>query len=119
MSIKLNPKAFEFAQQLIKEGKFESGSGNQCKKEATIEEVQRYLEDHTFHEYGMWFLGMNTRAPQEQTDHWIYSHGKLNHDIVCRAILINTHKAAAADHHPDIAHAAQHLIDLIDKKIEK
>src|SRR5260221_8729468 len=116
MPIKLNPKSVEFAKQLIKDGKFDGNHGNQCKKNSTPEEVQRFLEDHTYHEYGNWFLGMNTRAPQEQQDHYVYPHGKLNHAIVCRAILLDTQKAAFADHHKDIAQAAQDLIDLIDKK---
>lgn len=116
MPIKIHPRGFEFAQSLIKEGKVDHqyGQGKESQHGVTPADTDKYLENHSIHDYGLWFLGINTHAQEGSINQYLYPYGDF--EKIHRALVEKIIKQAHKDHHADIVHAAQELLDHIDKK---
>jgi hypothetical protein len=66
MVVKLNRQAFEHATNLIEQGKFvfdEKDMWSEHQPSAQDENV--YLREHSFGDYGKWYLGIDTAEDEE------------------------------------------------------
>lgn len=116
MSIKLHTKALEHARQLVHENKVDHqyGQGKESMHGIAPQDALKYLTDHSAHDYGLWFLGMNTHAPENSPEHYLYPIGDFK--VLHRALVEKVAKQALKDHHHEIAQAAEELLKKIDKK---
>lgn len=116
MAIKLNTKALDFAHELMKTHKVDHhyGQGKESMHGITQPETHEYLKNHTDHEYGLWFLGINTSAAQNSPEQYLYPYGDFQ--VIHRALVEKISKQAFKDHHHEIAQAAEELLKRIDKK---
>lgn len=105
MALKLNPQAIERAQYIIKAGEIDHTGVDFL---PTQDDIAKFLETHTMEEYGQWFLAIDTEAPENIKDRYLYPYGDFN--IVHKQALEHIAKEAPAE----IAQAAQQLISLID-----
>ena len=114
MAIKFNKEAYDHAVRLI-EGKLEVNTGNdnwQDIKPTLTEEVE-FLDAHTLHEYGLWFLGINTEADPESKNKYEYPYGDLK--IVHESALLASLEKAEKHNHHEIKKHIQELLDMIEE----
>ena len=109
----VNPKGVEKAKRLIE--------GRQYVLDSEWGEVQpragdenRFLESHSFEEYGEWHLGL-TEGPADDTKaRYAFVYGDFRR--VHRSGLIACHYRAAEWRHKEVELAAHDLLQLLDKK---
>ena len=110
MAVQLNDKAMAFARELIKQGKVDR-DGDWSSDQPTTESENEFLADHSYEEYGNWFLGVNPDADPETKERYEFPYG--NFQTVCRAGLIAAEQRAGQYHHEEIKKVARELLDLI------
>jgi hypothetical protein len=114
MSIKLNPKAIEHAEKLIKAHEFEYNHVPWSESHPTQTQTVRYLNTHDLEEYGEWFLGVDTdNAKVESKERYVYPVGDFSE--IQRSALKLAAERAQKHNHQEVAQAAQRLLDLIEK----
>lgn len=107
MSLRLNPRALEHAEHLIRAGRYvyderEAWSAHQ----ASRKEEEHFLRRHGDAAYGLWFLGIEGDAPERRA----LPYGDFSRVHRC-AIL-----AAAGRAGEDFEPAVTRLRDLIERK---
>jgi len=108
--LQLNVEAVAHARKLIQEGKVDTQtSWEQGKPDAHAE--NRYLDDHSFDDFGKWFLGIASDTPDDVKEHYAFPYG--NFEKVYRHGLIAAKQRAAQFGHTDIEQAAGMLLDMI------
>jgi replication fork clamp-binding protein CrfC len=119
MRVTLNKKAFEFAKQLIHENKFSDNRGRADEKHAepTAAQENEFLKNHTWEEFGRWYLGAHYDRPENKRERYEFPFGDFI--LLHRSDLLAIQKRAHADNYDDIARAAQELVAMLDKKIQK
>ena len=110
MAIQLNDKAVAFARQLIQQGNVDK-EDDWSAHQPTPETENEFLADHSYDEYGNWFLGINPDASPETKELYEFPYG--NFQKVCRAGLIAAEQRAGQYHHEEIKNAARELLELI------
>lgn len=117
MKISLNKKAFEFARQLIHERKFSDKHGRADEKhgQPTSAQEDAFLKSHSWEEFGRWYLGVHFDRPENKRERYDFPFGDFQ--MIHRSDLLYIQKKAHEYHYTDIAKAAAHLVDLIDKKV--
>jgi hypothetical protein len=112
MAIRLHEAGFEHAKELIKGGlEVERRTCDWQKHKPTQDEVAKFLETHYLQEYGLWFLGIDTDAPENDKNRYIFPYGDLK--IVHKDALIKAEEEAARQGHEEIQQAAIKLIEMI------
>lgn len=119
MRVTLNKKALEFAKEMIRQGKFSDKRGradaDHAKPTATQEE--EFLKNHSWEEYGHWYLGVHNDRPQNSHSRYEFPIGDFQE--IHRSDLLAVQKKAHSHNFDDIANGAKELVELIDKKISK
>ena len=113
MALKLNEKAFAYAQKLIKGGlEVEIKECNWNAHKATADEVNKYVENHDTAEYAQWFLAIQTSVDNaESLARYQLPFGDLK--IVHKSAIIEAQKQAASQGAKDIEEAAKTLLQMI------
>lgn len=104
--------AFEYAKKQIKQGNVDCGEHNWAENKPTPQAQDVYLSDHTYHEYGQWFLGTKKGTSEDTKEHFEFPLGNFNK--VYRSGVIAAKQRAAQFKHHEIEEAAAELLDLID-----
>ncbi len=117
MKINLHKQALDQAEKLINAGQVSGHGTNWDTEKPTVDETQHYIETHYITEYGKWFLGIDTTAPKNLKEHYVYPYGDLK--VVQRCALVDSHKKAEKAGHTEIAQHAKRLLELFDKKNKK
>lgn len=119
MRVTLNKKAFDFAKEMIKEGKFSDKRGRadaeHAKPNATQEDV--FLQSHSWEDFGHWYLGVHQDRPQNNRARYEFPIGDFQE--IHRSDLLEVQKKAHGLNFDDIANGAKELVELIDKKVQK
>jgi len=110
MAVELNHQAVAFAKNLIKQGKIDR-DGDWSAHQPTPETENEFLADHSYEEYGNWFLAINPGANPETKERYEFPYG--NFQTVCRAGLIAAEQRAGQYHRTEIKAAVRELLDLI------
>ena len=114
MAIKLNKAAYDHAVEIIKNGlEVEHDVSNWKEVKPDADEETRYLNTHSLDEYGLWFLGINTDAPQDSKERFLYPYGDFS--VLHKSGLIAAEQEAGNKHHHDIKSAAQKLLEMVKK----
>jgi hypothetical protein len=119
MRVTLHKKAFEFAKQMIHEEKFDDkrGSGDAARAKPSTQQEEAFLKDHGWDTFSKWYLGAHYDRPENTRNRYEFPIGDFN--LVHRSDLLEIQKKAHKDNYDDIANAAQELVNLIDKKVNK
>ncbi len=76
MAVQLNDKAVAFVQQLIQQGKVDK-EGDWSDNQPTADDENAFLDDHTYEEYGNWFLGINPEASPDTKERYEFPFGNF------------------------------------------
>ncbi len=111
-NLKVNKSAFNFAKNLIEQGKIDCTS--QWGKHAPIADSEdRFLKNHTMQEYGTWFLATTEGTNNRIKAHYEFPLGDFN--VIYREGVIMAKKRAAQYKHELVEKAADALLSILDK----
>src|SRR6266481_8207192 len=66
MAVKLNDRAFEFAKDLVEQGKFVFDERDMWSEhQPSTQDENEYIREHSFGEYAQWFLGIDTDEDED------------------------------------------------------
>jgi hypothetical protein len=117
MSVKLNPKAFEYAKELIKESHYvldERDAWSEHQPSALKED--EFISIHGFTEYAKWHLGVDPDEAEDIKGRYKFPYGDFK-DVHRCGVLSAESRAAQYKHH-DIQVAAAHLHGMLDAKLK-
>ncbi|OQA35964.1 MAG: hypothetical protein BWY54_00303 [Candidatus Dependentiae bacterium ADurb.Bin331] len=114
MAIKIHKSGLENAMRLINAGEVETFDADWNEEKPTLEELVYFINHHDMSEYGRWFLGIDDKFPVDTKEHYVFPYGDLK--TVQKCALVNTLNEAQKSNHQEIAHTANQLIQMIDKK---
>ena len=113
MAVKLNNRAYEHAQRLIKEGQITLDDRDDWSEhQPTAEQENRYLEEHGWSEYGRWFLGVENEQSRDRKGHYKFPYGDF--EKVHRCGVLSAESRAGQYKHADVKDAAAHLHGMLE-----
>jgi hypothetical protein len=113
MAVKLNRKAFKYAEDRIKEGKVVIDERDAWSEhQPSAEEENEFIRRHGFAEYGRWYLGINDERPENTKGRYEFPYGDFEN--VHRCGVLTAESRAGQYKHFDIENAAAHLHGMID-----
>jgi hypothetical protein len=110
MAVKLNSTGFDYAQELIDEGKLvlderDAWSEHQPSAEAENE----FIRQHGWDEYGRWHLGIDDEQAEDTKRHYKFPHGDFAR--VHRCALLAAESRAGQYKYAEIERAAAYLLE--------
>jgi len=117
MSMQLNPSAVKFARQLIHAGLIQNDQGHWSQHNPDADAENKFLEKHDITEYGYWHLGLDPTKGEDTKGRYHFLYGDFK--TVHRDGLIAAKERAAQQGYPDIAQAADELLQALEKKAER
>lgn len=113
MTVKLNRRAFEYAKQLIAEGRFIADQRDDWSEhQPTTADENEFIRKNGYEAYGRWHLGTNDEKPPDTKAHYEFPYGDFAD--VHRCALLSAESRAGQYKHYDIERAAHHLHEMID-----
>ena len=113
MSVKLNRAAFQFAKELIEQGKVvrdERDAWSEDQPSTAME--NEFIRLHGFREYAKWHLGTDDEQDPETKRRYKFPYGDFKK--VHRCAVITAESRAGQYKHFDIERAAARLHEMID-----
>jgi len=118
MTVKLNQRAYEYAKQLIEEGKFiddEREAWSDHHPSTQIEE--EFIENNGLFEYGKWFLGINDEYREDRKRYYEFPYGDFENMHRCG--ILSVQRRAIQYKHLDVGKASADILAVIDKQAPK
>jgi hypothetical protein len=113
MAVKLNESAFDYAKTLINERRFVFDDRDAWSEhQPSAAQENRFIEEHGFHEYGLWHLGVDDEANEETKGHYMFPCGDFTR--VHRCGLLAAESRAGQRRYYDIELAIAHLHGMLD-----
>jgi hypothetical protein len=112
-AVKLNRRAFDNAQELVKEGRFvydERDDWSEHRPSAAQE--NEFIGSHGFAEYSKWYLGINDSFAEDTKGRYEFPYGDF--EKVHRCGILSAESRAGQYKHLDIERAAAHLHGMIE-----
>lgn len=110
----VNQSAVEFLRDLIQQGMVNTNRDNWTEDQPSAEDGKQYLNDHTFEEYGNWFLAVNEDANPDAKERYEFPVGNFR-EVFRSGVIAAEHRAGQYGH-SDVEAAAKDLLNLINKK---
>jgi hypothetical protein len=111
--MKLNEAAFSHARQLIDGGRVVFDQRDDWSEhQPSAEDENRFIEEHGWHEFAKWFLGIDDTKREETKERYRFPYGDFEQIHRC-AVLSAESRAGQYKHH-DIENAVAHLHGMID-----
>jgi hypothetical protein len=113
MSVKLNETAYEYAQELIRDGKYVLDDRDDWSEhQPSADDENRFIEEHGWGEYAKWHLGVDDEENEETKGRYEFPYGDF--EQVHRCGVISAESRAGQYKHDDIESAAAHLHGMLD-----
>ena len=111
-AVELNRSAFEYAQELIKQGHvIADGKGAWAQHQPSAEEENKFIRQHGFEEYAKWHLGIDERHAENSKARYKFPYGDFEN--VHRSALVAVKSRARQYNYSDVENAAVQLLDMI------
>ena len=118
MAVKLNRKGFEFAKELVSEGKVALDDRDAWSEDQpSAEQENEFIRVRGFEVYAKWHLGIDTQHPQDTKGRYKFPFGDFKR--VHHWAVLSAESRAGQYKHMDIELAAAHLHEMIDGKKHK
>jgi hypothetical protein len=115
MAVTLNRSAFEYAKELVNEGRFVFDARDAWSEhQPSAQQENEFIQRHGFAEYGKWHLGINNEKPEDTKGHYEFPYGDFKD--VHRCGLLSAESRAGQYKHYDIENAAAHLHGMLDAR---
>ena len=113
MTVRLNNRAYDYAKELIEEGKSVFDERDAWSEHRpTAEKENEFIQQHGMTEYGRWYLGINDQRAADTKGHYEFPYGDFEN--IHRCGVISAESRAGQYKHYDIENAAAHLHGMID-----
>jgi hypothetical protein len=113
MAVKLNKRAYEHAQELIKAGKHVLDDRDAWSEhQPSSQQENDFLERQGFSEYSRWYLGVDDEQGSERKGRYKFPYGDF--EDVHRCGVLSAESRAAQYDHDDIEKAAAHLHGMLE-----
>jgi hypothetical protein len=113
MAIKLNRNAFEYAKELIGEGKVVLDDRDAWSEhQPTAQQENEFIHAYGFDEYGKWHLGIDDEEHEHTKGRYKFPYGDFK--AVHRCALLSAESRAGQYKYLDIENAVAHLHGMID-----
>jgi hypothetical protein len=113
MAVKLNRRAYDHAQQLVRDGHAVLDERDDWSEhQPSAAQENEFIEAHGFGEYGRWYLGVDDGMGAETKGHYKYPYGDFQD--VHRCGVLSAESRAAQQGHDDVESAAAHLHGMLE-----
>jgi hypothetical protein len=113
MSVRLSRRSFDYAQQLIREGKFKLDQRDDWSEhQPSAREENEFIEANGIEEFGRWHLGFDDEANPETKRRYKYPYGDFQ-DVHRCAVLSAESRAGQRDH-LEVEKAVAHLHGMLE-----
>jgi hypothetical protein len=113
MSVKLHNSAYQYARELVGDGKVVFDERDAWSEhQPSAEEENEFIRDHGYDEYGKWHLGIDDSEREQTKGRYKFPYGDFKKVHRC-AVLSAESRAGQYEYH-DIENAAAHLHGMID-----
>jgi hypothetical protein len=113
MSVKLNRRAYDHAQELAKGGRVVLDDRDDWSEhQPTAAQENEFIEEHGWAEYSNWHLGVDDEADAETKAHYKFPYGDFRD--VHRCAVLAAESRAGQYKHDDIKQAAAHLHGMLE-----
>jgi hypothetical protein len=113
MSVKLHKSAYQYAKELISDGKVVFDERDAWSEhQPSAENENEFIRDHGYDEYGKWHLGIDDSEPEQTKARYKVPYGDFKNVHRC-AVLSAESRAGQYKYH-DIENATAHLHGMID-----
>jgi hypothetical protein len=118
MAIKLNKAAFNFARELISEGKVVIDERNAWSEhQPSTQQENEFIRANGFAEYSKWYLGIDDEQGKETKKRYKFPYGDFKN--VHRCALLSAESRAGQYKHFDIENAIAHLHGMTDGTVHE
>jgi hypothetical protein len=115
MTLKLNRQAFNYAKELVSDGRFVFDERDAWSEhQPSTQEENDFIERHGIAAFAKWHLGINSERPVDTKGHYEFPYGDFRN--VHRCGVISAESRAGQYKHFDIENAAAHLHGMIDAR---
>jgi hypothetical protein len=113
MAVKLNNRAFDHAKSLVSEGRFVfDGRDDWSEHQPKAADENRFIEEHGYDEYGLWYLGLDDEADANTKAHYKFPYGDF--EQVHRCGTLAAESRAGQRKYYDIELATAHLHGMME-----
>lgn len=113
MTVKRNAMAFNHARKLTEEGRIVLDDRDEWSEHRpSAADENAYLEEHGFHEYAKWYLGIDDEMGEETKGRYKFPYGDF--ERVHRCGELSAEVRAAQQKYADIENAVAHLHGMLD-----
>jgi hypothetical protein len=113
VSVKLNDRAFEYANDLIKQGKFVLDDRDDWSEhQPSASEENKFIEAHGFSEYARWHLGVDTDADIDTKARYKFPYGDFKKVHRCGVLAADSR--AGQRKYEDVEAACAHLHGMLE-----
>jgi hypothetical protein len=113
MAVRLNRRAYQHAQTLIKDGRVVLDDRDDWSEHRpSAQQENEYLEEHGYSEYGKWFLGVDDEHSRDRKGHYKFPYGDF--EKVHRCGVLSAESRAGQYKHEDVKSAAAHLHGMLE-----
>lgn len=114
MSVKLNRRAYEHAQQLIKDGMAVYDDRDAWSEHQPSTQAENdYIAEHGYGAYGRWHLGIDDEKRPDTKARYRFPYGDFQD--VHRCAVLAAESRAAQNHYEDIRAATAHLHGMLEQ----
>ena len=113
MSVELNDSAYEYAQRLVKDGKYVLDERDDWSEHRpTAARENKFIEEHGFKEYQKWYLGEDDEEAEDTKARYKFPYGDF--EKVHRCGVMAAESRAGQYKYADIEAAAAHLHGMLE-----
>jgi hypothetical protein len=111
--MKLNQRAYDYAQQLVIERKVVlDGRDDWSEHQPSAQEENRFIEEHGIDDYARWHLGIDESQSPSNKGRYKFPYGDFA--AVHRCAILAAESRAGQNNHFEIERAAAHLHGMLD-----
>ena len=114
-NLELHRDALENAKELIRQKLVDCGERNWEESKPIADSENRYLTDHSMHEFGKWYLATKEGIAEDTKEHYEFPFGDFHK--IFRSSVIAIKQRAAQYKHEEIEQAADELLAMIDDQV--
>jgi hypothetical protein len=113
VAVKLNDSAYEYAQRLVKDGKYVLDERDDWSEHRpTTARENKFIEEHGFKEYQKWYLGEDDEEAEDTKARYKFPYGDF--EKVHRCGVMAAESRAGQYKYADIEAAAAHLHGMLE-----
>jgi hypothetical protein len=113
MPVRLNRRAYEHAQRLVKEHRVVLDDRDAWSEHRpTAEQENAFLAEHGWQEYARWYLGLDDAHREETKGHYKFPYGDF--EAVHRCGVLSAESRAAQNDYDDVVKAVAHLHGMLE-----